>query len=139
VQVGDGQPVDAPDVALVEVAAPVPLRARAPAGVRAVRRRRDRGGLPGRGSPDDLVRPVVFALTFPATLLTLGAWTLVAGVLVNAVLLWLANRAVRVDTNSPTASTAVSGTRSWGEVISLAGSLLGMVFNPGQIAQRTVR
>jgi putative membrane protein len=44
------------------------------------------------GLVNALVRPVVLTLTFPATILTLGTWRLVAGALINAGLLWIASR-----------------------------------------------
>jgi putative membrane protein len=87
-----------------------------------------------------LVRPVLFTLTFPATILTLGAWRVVAGALVNAVLLWVADR---VASGYPQLHyrldhflwDAILG----GVIISGVGWVLGMLLDPRRAARRMVR
>ncbi len=84
-----------------------------------------------------LIRPVLFTLTFPATIVTLGAWRIVAGALINAVLLWVADR---VAQQYPQLHyhldrflwDAILG----GIIISVVGWVLGMFFSPRRMARR---
>ena len=86
-----------------------------------------------------LLRPVLFTLAFPVTLMTLGLFRLVLSAAINAGLLWVADRIA--DAN-PRLLFAVDAFL-WdavlgGVIISLVAWALDMVINPGRMARRMV-